>query len=259
MTRSKSVLLLATFALSITTHLSNAFASEEETVETSQFWIESEAGPVWQSRNEVQVPADSGTRFELTSLGRGPALAGRVYLGYRINNQHELRALYAPLTLNLDGTLDASTSFEGKTFAPGISTSASYTFNSYRLTYRYVFKDDESWTLRVGFTAKIRDAKIRLSQGAQSAETSNVGFVPLLHFSAVYHVSPEYVVNFDVDALAAPQGRAEDVAILAGYRPSSRLEYRLGYRTVEGGASGGGNVYTFAWLHYGVAGLRYDF
>ena len=234
-------------------------AQEASETKSTSYWIEAETGPVWQSRNEVQVPADSGTRFSISSFGRGPALAGRIYIGYRLNSRHEIRALYAPLTLNSTGTFDSPVTFTDKTFASGVSTDAQYTFNSYRLTYRYVFLDDDVWTVRVGFTAKIRDAKIQLTQGSQTGVTSNVGFVPLLHVSAVYRLNPQYRFNVDVDALAAPQGRAEDVALFASYRQNAHWEYRLGYRTIEGGAAGGGGVYAFAWLHYGTAGVQYDF
>lgn len=227
--------------------------------ETSRFWIEGEAGPVWQTRNEVQVPADTGTRFKLTSFGTGPEFTGRVYLGYRFDQRHEIRGLYAPLRFDLGGVLDSAVSFRGTNFASGAPTNAKYVFNSYRLTYRYVFTNSALWKLRAGFTGKIRDAEIQLTQGSTTAKTTNVGFVPLLHFSATYNWSRDFRLHVDVDALAAPQGRAEDIALLLGYRPSSHSEVRLGYRTVEGGSEGGGGTYAFAWLHYLVAGLQFDF
>ncbi len=58
--------------------------------------------------------------------------------------------------------------------------------------------------------------------------------------------------------LAAPQGRAFDVALKGRYALGSRAELAAGYRTVEGGADND-EVYTFAWLHYAVASLMYRF
>ncbi len=229
------------------------------TAHAQNFWVEAEAGPVWQGKNEAQIPSDSGTRFSIAALENGAHLAGRVYLGYRLSERHELRALYAPLTIDVSGRPDQPIQFQGQTFSPASNIDARYKFNSYRLTYRYVFLNDDSWTLRVGATAKIRDALIRVSQGSFSAERSNVGFVPLLHFSGAFHVNANIHLNFDIDALAAKQGRAEDVALTVGYRPSELTEFRLGYRTVEGGADGGGDVYNFAWLHYAVLGVQQSF
>ena len=82
--------------------------------------------------------------------------------------------------------------------------------------------------------------------------------MPLAAFSAQYAFSPGYLLDLDIEALGAPQGRAEDVmlAVSRQLRPGMRL--RAGYRFLEGG-SGAGEVYTFAWLHYWLAGLTWEF
>jgi hypothetical protein len=54
--------------------------------------------------------------------------------------------------------------FAGASYAPG-QARATYTFNSYRLSYRYRFHDTERATAWVGFTAKVRDAEIALGAG----------------------------------------------------------------------------------------------
>ena len=66
--------------------------------ETPRFSLELEAGPVWQSSNDVQIPNDdTGTRFSLKDLvGTGPWPAGRVYFTWNINERHGLRLLLAP-------------------------------------------------------------------------------------------------------------------------------------------------------------------
>ena len=52
--------------------------------------------------------------------------------------------------------------FDGQSFAAGVPTRAAYKFNSYRLTYRYTLLCNRCWTLRIGATAKIRDARVQL-------------------------------------------------------------------------------------------------
>lgn len=59
-----------------------------------------------------------------------------------------------------------------------------------------------------------------------------------------------------MDALAGGPGRAEDVAIEAGYDVGRRWTFAGGYRTVEGGAAVDA-VYTFACLYYGVLSVVY--
>jgi hypothetical protein len=62
----------------------------------------------------------------------------------------------------------------------------------------------------------------------------------------------------DGDALAAPQGRAEDVQIAVTYKVSENLQVRAGYRILEGGADNDG-VYNFVLFHYASIGLSYTF
>jgi len=62
----------------------------------------------------------------------------------------------------------------------------------------------------------------------------------------------------DGDALAAPQGRAEDVLIAATYKLSDGFGIRAGYRILEGGADND-EVYNFSLFHYASVGITYTF
>jgi predicted porin len=68
----------------------------------------------------------------------------------------------------------------------------------------------------------------------------------------------KFGILFDGDALAAPQGRAEDVQIAVTYKFSYNVSVRAGYRILEGGAEND-VVYNFALLHYASVGLSYTF
>ncbi len=227
-----------------------AFASAAD---DSRFSLELELGPAWQSRNTVQIPnTDTGTRFSLQELvGSGPWAAGRVYFTWDLSRRHSLRVLAAPLSYTESGIFDEPVNFAGEPYEAGIPTDATYQFNSWRLGYRYRLKDDERWTLFIGFTAKVRDAKIELSQGDTSSKDTDVGFVPLLSFLADYHFSDRWHLRFDFEGLAGGPGRAFDVALKIGYDFNDRWGMTVGYRTVEGGADIE-EVYNFAWFQYAV-------
>ena len=222
--------------------------------------VQIEAGPVWQGRNDVEIPNDgTATRFSVGRLvGRGPYPAFRAYVSYDVSDKHGLRLLVAPLTIDGDGTPSEEIRFNGRTFEAGVRTEASYRFDSYRLTWRYLFFDGSRFRWHVGFTAKIRAAEVKLSQGATEASYDTVGFVPLLHLAGQWRLSHRWSAVLDADALAAPQGRAEDVALKLACRLNDRWSAAVGYRTLEGGADND-EVYTFAWLHYVVASVQYDF
>jgi hypothetical protein len=217
------------------------------------FLVELEGGPAWQSYNDVEIPNDgSATRFSLSDLaGSGPWPAGRLYVTWNAGERHGFRLLLAPFSLTETGVPDQALRFAGESYAAGQATRATYTFNSYRLSYRYRFHAAERTTAWVGFTAKVRDAVIALEQGATSSRKDDLGFVPLLHFAGEWRFAPGWRLGLDVDALAGGPGRAEDAALKLGYDLTERWTVQAGYRTVEGGADVD-EVYAFAWLHYAV-------
>jgi hypothetical protein len=234
-----------------------AFCSDGDAVPS--FVIEVEGGPVWQSRNKVQIPnTDEGSRFSLLDLqGKGPWPVGRFYLTWNINSRHGLRALAAPLSVTESSVLSSPVSFDGEVFDAGPRTEATYRFNSWRLSYAYRFRQSAKWAWWIGFTAKIRDAKIELAQEGVSAEKTDLGFVPLLHIRGMYMLTERSSLILDVDALAGGPGRAEDASLKFRYDVDDRWSLSAGYRTIEGGADVD-EVYNFAWLHYAVVSASYS-
>jgi hypothetical protein len=235
------------------------FVSAVQGADQKKFNIEIEAGPVWQSRNDVRTPNDTGTKFSLRDVqGSGPFAAPRVSFDYAFRPKHEFRILAAPLSVTKTGQLSSMTSFAGKTFASGQPVEGTYQFSSYRLTYRYRIYESDRWTWKIGVTGKIRDAKIALRQGGVFAVDENVGFVPLLHIDSEYRWNPKWRFSLNMDGLAAKQGRAFDIALKLKHDFTKNWTLAAGYRMLEGGADVK-DVYAFAWLHYAVASLSFRF
>jgi hypothetical protein len=225
---------------------------------SAESFISVEGSQVWQTKNDQRIPGTTGTLFSLSDLKSGPFTKYRIYAGHIWDDRHEVRLLYAPLQVSFDTQLPSSVFFVDSTFAAGTPTTALYRFNSYRATYAYHFDPVGAWKLAFGFTAKIRDAEVRLTQGALTRTKTNVGFVPLLNFQAVRDFGQDWSLRFDFDGLAAPQGRAFDVALFLERAVAGPLRAFGGYRMVEGGADND-QVYNFAWFHYATLGLRADF
>jgi len=232
---------------------STAIASPATAADTPHFSLELEAGPVWQTSNDVQIPnSELGTRFSLKDLvGTGPWPAGRIYFTWNINHKHGLRVLLAPLSYTETGIFEDEVLFAGEAYEAGLPTEATYQFNSWRLSYRYKFKDGDRWQLWVGFTAKIRDAKIELRQGEVTSKDTDLGIVPLVHFAADWRFAEKWHFIADLDGLAGGPGRAIDLALKIGYDINDRWSVTAGYRGVEGGADVD-EVYNFAWFNYAV-------
>ena len=225
-----------------------------------RFKLELEAGPIWQSRNDVQIPnSENGTRFSLVDVaGNGPWPGARLYATWNINRRHSLRLLAAPLSYTEQGFLPGPVDFAGEAYAPDQSVSATYRFNSWRIGYRYRITDKERLRLWVGVTAKIRDAKIALEQGNVASEDTDLGFVPLLAFVGDWEFADQWHGLLDFEGLAGGPGRAFDISLQLRRTLSNRWDVGAGYRTVEGGADVDA-VYNFAWFHAVVVSAAFRF
>jgi hypothetical protein len=234
-------------------------ALADNQTEWKRFDIELEVGPVWQAKNDVRIPGDSGTEFSFKELTQsGPFASGRVMFDVNIARRHGLRFIVAPLRVDGSGTFDQPVSFAGATFAPGVSTTGKYKFDTYRLGYRYLFLATRAWRLRAGGTLLVRDAEIKLEQDGVTASDSDVGVVPLINFLAEWLFAGRWRAILDFEGLAGGPGRALDLALKVRYDLTDRWYLGGGYRLLEGGADTD-EVYNFSWFNYAIVTVGYQF
>jgi hypothetical protein len=237
------------------------FAAGSASAQTSspgRISISVEGLNVWQQRNDVRIPPDTGSEFSLVDLvGSSPTPSVRVMGTADVTDRQQVHFVYAPLRLSGRGTPAVPIAFAGTTFALA-PTEAVYKFSSYRGTWSYRVYQGPTWTWRIGFTGFVRDARIALTQADRTAEDADVGFVPLGHVSVDARLSARWSAGLVLDGSAAPQGRAIDFAATLEYRPAPRWRVFGGYRTIEGGADVDA-VYAFAWLNAVVSGLGVRF
>lgn len=225
----------------------------------SQFAVDAENGIIGTTYNNIRVPGDTGTKFSLCDeLEDDTQYFYRLRLNYTLKQKHFFSLLYAPLTIESSGRFDKDVIYRDAVFLSGTDIEASYTFNSYRLTYRYEWINNKNFEFGIGFTAKIRDAEIEIKNEDGSAGKSNIGFVPIINFRAMYKYNELFGLLVEGDALAAPQGRAEDVLGALTWNYNNNLLLKAGYRILEGGADND-EVYTFSLINYAVLGFIYTF
>jgi len=221
--------------------------------------VDVETGVAYNGYNDVRIPGNTGTRLslsdELESDGTGFL---RVRLAVALGQRHRLSFLVAPLRFEGSGSIDRDVDYNGVRFPAGEPLSSRYRFDSYRVTYSYALIDSDRLRFDIGFTAKVRDASIKIESEDMSSEKTNTGFVPLINFALDWSFASRVGLLLQGDALAAPQGRAEDVLLAVYANPADRLRLRLGYRILEGGADND-EVYTFALVHYLTAGAVWSF
>lgn len=236
------------------------FASAAALSLSAQAFVDTEAGAAFTGYNDAAIPAETGTKVSLaedTPAGAVPVL--RVRLGYTFAQRHTVSLLAAPLTVKGTGKADYDISYQDTLFPAGEEITSIYRFDSYRITYRWDALKSDNLDLGIGLTGKIRSADIAIAGDSGYANRSDLGVVPLVNFRLDWRFADPFSLLIDGDALASPFGRAEDVLIALAWRKSDSATLRLGYRVLEGGSDGGGNVYTFALFHYATAGITLTF
>lgn len=219
--------------------------------------INVETGAVWQNRNDVRIPGDTGTRFSIADIAsEGPHQFYRLEYLLNLDEKRQLRFLLAPLRFSESAVPDKDIFYMDETFGAGQKTRFTYQFNSYRVSYRFLYKDSPAWRLWLGGTVKIRDAEIVVQQGDLKAKDANVGFVPLVNLYSEYQVNRQWRFIVDFDGLVGPQGRAIDLGLKFHRDLDQHWYLGAGYRTLEGGVDND-KVYNFAWLNYALVSIGY--
>ena len=234
------------------------FCSSQTYSQNQKGFFEAETGGIWFSRNDVRIPNEGGTDFDMIDLiGSDASAFYRLRLNATFGERHTLRILFAPLEKTGTGIFAEPVFFEETEFSAGSPVNGTYKFSTYRFTYRYTFFNRNDWTLGAGAAALIRDAKVELVQAGASDSNTDLGFVPLLHIYVQRNVGNRTSLIFDVETLAAPQGRATDAALSFNYRLSDYWSVYTGYRLLEGGADVD-EVYNFSWINFAFGGLRFN-
>lgn len=206
--------------------------------------------------NMFRIPNLGGTK--VTFNERDHESYFRVTAKFQISENSFIRLLAFPLNQTFYITPNAPLNFNNRTFAAGEKTEVYYKFGSYRASYLYRFPISEKIQGQVGGVAKMRIAKIALKSPSAASEYTNVGFVPLLNLGAYWTISRELEFRFDMDGLAAKNGRAIDASAEIFYKTGpADSGLSAGYRLLEGGADT--EVYTFALFHFLYVGYTLSF
>lgn len=174
----------------------------------AQISLDLETDLVSTGYNDVRIPGKSGNLISLKDdLKPSSDIFYRIKLNYTLSSAYAISLLYSPLTVRSEGRISKDFNFASQIFPSNKDLNGTYKFNSYRLTYRYDFVQIYSLEFGIGFTAKIRDAKISLSSQNISAEKTNVGLVPIINFKLLWRTDDNFGFLFEGDALDAKQGR----------------------------------------------------
>jgi hypothetical protein len=202
------------------------------------------------------------SRFSSTAIENRPEFYSRYSYYFNLDRKNSFRLLVAPLTVNGAGIIDpnsaATINYDNIIWNANQLINYEYKFNSYRATYRRTIFDNDKFTFMIGFTAKIRDARILINQNGLVSNDVNVGFVPLLYFNFEYRPIDKLTLGIEGDVTGAPQGSAVDVDVFARYRVHKHVELAAVYRFLFGGVSIATN-YNYGFYNYFGAAIRVSF
>lgn len=199
--------------------------------------------------NRFNIPNPPGSRVSLKDTSAN--FYGRAEGFIPLSERGYLRVLVAPLNADYTFTPTNSFLFNGRTFAANTPLKVDYRFNSYRLGYLYRLPITETFRVQFGGTAKIRQARIRVTSANAESSYDNVGFVPLLSLGLAWKFYGPLSLRLEADGAAAKQGRAVDASGEIFYQSSETGSgISLGARLLEGGADNE-KVNTFALVNYG--------
>lgn len=225
----------------------------------AEFLTSFQGAYVYSSYNDVKLPGDTGTKLSYTDdLDSDPVFSPRIEAGYEFEFPVYIGIMASLLRLEAKGQLDKTVYYDGLVFNAGSDVKAKFRFDSYRLTARYYFLDDENFKIGAGVTGKIRDAEITLESGNQKGGLKNRGAVPLLNFYAEWKAAEKVSLLFYGDGAWSPYGRAEDFFAGGLFSFNETAAVMAGYRMLEGGADNN-EVYTFSMFHYAVLGVELRF
>lgn len=228
------------------------------TILTKDFNLTLESGALWQIRNDVRIPGNTGTLVSFDEYSSNPFIHYRIETSFKTGARHGLRLIYAPLNISVNGEEKRQVNFNNQAFNANQPLSVDYTFNSYRVGYFYqLFGNDKSY-FNIGITGKIRDAEITFSQNGTKASYDNLGFVPLFYYALRISLQEGLFLYSDADFAVASQGRAIDATLKLKKNISSNSLVGFGLRVLEGGADND-KVYTFSQINYLVIDFSYLF
>ena len=131
-----------------------------------------------------------------------------------------------------------------------------YRIDDYRLTWRYALLDSPQLAVKLGVTARLRDARATLRPGAVGIGAADPDLLPLLHASIERPFDNRLSFVADIDALALPQGHALDAGLRLRYALDRDWSASMSYRILDGTTGGALPPGAGRLQYFGVGVLR---
>lgn len=157
------------------------------------------------------------------------------YTDLKKNNQFFIKLVF--LNYDVSGILSRDIRFEGRNFSQGDLAVAQSKFNGYRVGWSHLFRQNNRFSYRLGFTANIRDGLIAISDEEKRVQFSNDGgaIVPLLNAGFEYRLLRWVSISSSFEGLyLGPNGNLIDVDASLDSHISPNWTLKIGFRRIQG-------------------------
>jgi hypothetical protein len=224
----------AGFSLRIADAPLQAVDAKRPSLQEPRFRFEYLVAPTFVVRNEVQSPSsgNAGTLFDLADLEKidDPTIASIVRIEWTLAPAHDLRFVIAPFEVRDRAEFAAPVSFDGVTYAAGVTTQVDYRFYDYRIGYRYALNPQDALVARIGVTLQAARSSFNLDDGAgRHTEVSHWTVLPLAHGSAVWRFASKWRAEASVEGMDLDDAGFVEIEATLRYRPDDAWEIAAGY------------------------------
>jgi hypothetical protein len=190
-------------------------------------------GPAYLRKNEIAVPSDTGTTFDLHDFDRlaDPTTTAVVVVGYYPWERHEFQFGWGPFESRDKGKFSEDTHFNGITF-PADSTMRS-TWRLYDLRAQWAYNlGSRPWGLWLGAGLAWQYLNIGISteDGSLSSEGSGWGILPYGYASASYSFSDRFSLVLSASGVNTPENWILDSGFFVNYWLGDNWDLTLGYQ-----------------------------
>jgi membrane-associated phospholipid phosphatase len=191
-------------------------------------------GPAFLEKNEITVPSDTGTTFDLANFEKinDPLSTAAIDFEFYINDRNEASLYFSPFESRDRGSFANPVSFAGQIFPANTEIWSDWLLYDLRARWLYNLTPASSWDVKLGAALSYQHIEIGLesASGSLSAEVKDDVFLPFLITKVSYQINPKFSVGVEAEGIYLSEDSALETGGFLNYRVSERWDFTAGYR-----------------------------
>ena len=191
-------------------------------------------GPAYLQKNEVTVPSDTGTTFDLANFEKinDPTTTAGIDFGFYLNDHNEVSLIFFPFESRDRGLFSSPVSFAGQIFPADTQIDSDWLLYDLRARWLYNLTPASPWDVKLGAALSYQYIETSLStaSGSTYAEVTDDVLLPLLSAMVSYKITPKLSVGIEAEGIYLSEDSALETGVFLNYRVSDRWDFTAGYK-----------------------------